>query len=127
MDSVIELRLSICVNISIMYVVLNLERELNFPKVDVLCYTERQINALNVAFNLLFVFIVGSASGIAQPHYLVFVELKGVRNLSEEQRYKVIICNFDLRTLKTPFSLTAHYIPDCFLNPTVRPLPTGGL
>uniref|UniRef100_A0A673H0Y0 Uncharacterized LOC107716443 n=1 Tax=Sinocyclocheilus rhinocerous TaxID=307959 RepID=A0A673H0Y0_9TELE len=31
----------------------------------------------------------GSASGIAQPHYLVFVELKGVRNLSEEQRYKI--------------------------------------
>lgn len=70
-------------------------------------------------------FAVGSASGIAQPHYLVFVELKGVRNLSEEQRYKV--CNVHLRTLKIPFSLTAHYIPDCFLNPTVRSLPTGGL
>ncbi len=70
-------------------------------------------------------FAVGSASGIAQPHYLVFVELKGVRNLSEEQRYKV--CNVHLRTLKRPFSLTAHYIPDCFLNPTVRSLPTGGL
>uniref|UniRef100_A0A673H0U9 Uncharacterized LOC107716443 n=1 Tax=Sinocyclocheilus rhinocerous TaxID=307959 RepID=A0A673H0U9_9TELE len=33
--------------------------------------------------------VLGSASGIAQPHYLVFVELKGVRNLSEEQRYKI--------------------------------------
>uniref|UniRef100_A0A8C1ZA27 GH3 domain containing n=1 Tax=Cyprinus carpio TaxID=7962 RepID=A0A8C1ZA27_CYPCA len=36
--------------------------------------------------------ILGSASGIAQPHYLVFVELKGVRNLSEEQRYKLDHC-----------------------------------
>ncbi|XP_056325721.1 GH3 domain-containing protein isoform X1 [Danio aesculapii] len=33
--------------------------------------------------------ILGNASGIAQPHYLVFVELKGLRNLSEEQRYKL--------------------------------------
>ncbi|XP_043110348.1 GH3 domain-containing protein [Puntigrus tetrazona] len=36
--------------------------------------------------------VLGSASGIAQPHYLVFVELKGVRNLSEEQRYKLDHC-----------------------------------
>lgn len=34
-------------------------------------------------------FSTGNASGIAQPHYLVFVELKGLRNLSEEQRYKL--------------------------------------
>lgn len=32
---------------------------------------------------------VGETSGVAQPHYQVFVELKGVRNLTEEQRYKV--------------------------------------
>ncbi|XP_059386618.1 GH3 domain-containing protein isoform X1 [Carassius carassius] len=36
--------------------------------------------------------ILGSESGIAQPHYLVFVELNGVRNLSEEQRYKLDHC-----------------------------------
>ncbi|KAF4106774.1 GH3 domain-containing protein [Onychostoma macrolepis] len=36
--------------------------------------------------------VLGNASGIAQPHYLVFVELKGVRNLSEEQRYKLDRC-----------------------------------
>ncbi|CAM4708394.1 unnamed protein product [Leuciscus chuanchicus] len=36
--------------------------------------------------------ILGNASGISQPHYLVFVELKGVRNLSEEQRYKLDHC-----------------------------------
>ncbi|TRY64752.1 hypothetical protein DNTS_017802 [Danionella cerebrum] len=36
--------------------------------------------------------ILGNASGVAQPHYLVFVELKGVRSLTEEQRYKLDQC-----------------------------------
>jgi len=67
------------------------------------------------------VFDVGNASGISQPHYLVFVELKGVRNLSEEQRYKVTIM-----FIKKPFSVAAHIL-DIFSNPTVRPLPTRGL
>ncbi|KAF6728417.1 GH3 domain-containing protein [Oryzias melastigma] len=30
--------------------------------------------------------------GGSDPHYQVFVELKGVRNLTEEQRYKLDIC-----------------------------------
>lgn len=33
--------------------------------------------------------VVGDSSGGAQPHYQVFLELRGVRNLTEEQRYKV--------------------------------------
>ncbi|KAL2078245.1 hypothetical protein ACEWY4_025930 [Coilia grayii] len=36
--------------------------------------------------------ILGESSGGAQPHYQVFLELKGVRNLSEEQRYKLDHC-----------------------------------
>ncbi|XP_051958742.1 GH3 domain-containing protein [Xyrauchen texanus] len=36
--------------------------------------------------------ILGDASGVAQPHYHVFVELKGVRNLSEQQRDKLDHC-----------------------------------
>lgn len=79
-----------------MQVVINLEHNLNFPKGDLKYSTDSEIHAVNVSFNLLFVFAVGSASGIAQPHYLVFVELKGVRNLSEEQRYKVTIYNIHL-------------------------------
>ena len=31
----------------------------------------------------------GDSVGGCDPHYQVFVELKGLRNLSEEQRYKV--------------------------------------
>ncbi|XP_076856980.1 GH3 domain-containing protein isoform X2 [Brachyhypopomus gauderio] len=34
--------------------------------------------------------ILEDSSGGAQPHYQVFLELMGVRNLTEEQRYKVI-------------------------------------
>ncbi|XP_026872150.2 GH3 domain-containing protein isoform X2 [Electrophorus electricus] len=33
--------------------------------------------------------ILEDSSGGAQPHYQVFLELKGVRNLTEEQRYKL--------------------------------------
>ncbi|XP_047673321.1 GH3 domain-containing protein isoform X1 [Tachysurus fulvidraco] len=33
--------------------------------------------------------ILGDSSGGAQPHYQVFLELSGVRNLTEEQRYKL--------------------------------------
>lgn len=33
--------------------------------------------------------VIGSSSGGSDPHYQVFLELKGVRNLTEEQRYKV--------------------------------------
>lgn len=33
---------------------------------------------------------VGDSIGGSDPHYQVFLELKGVRNLTEEQRYKVI-------------------------------------
>lgn len=33
--------------------------------------------------------VTGSSSGGSDPHYQVFLELKGVRNLTEEQRYKV--------------------------------------
>jgi len=33
--------------------------------------------------------VVGDSIGASDPHYQVFVELKGVRNLSEEQRYRV--------------------------------------
>ncbi|XP_030629471.1 GH3 domain-containing protein [Chanos chanos] len=36
--------------------------------------------------------ILGDLSGGAQPHYQVFLELKGVRNLSEEQRDKLDRC-----------------------------------
>ncbi|XP_003961301.2 GH3 domain-containing protein [Takifugu rubripes] len=36
--------------------------------------------------------IMGSSSGGSDPHYQVFLELKGVRNLTEEQRYKLDIC-----------------------------------
>lgn len=36
--------------------------------------------------------ILGESSGGAQPHYQVFLELKGVRNLTEEQRYKLDHC-----------------------------------
>ncbi|XP_066522765.1 GH3 domain-containing protein [Hoplias malabaricus] len=36
--------------------------------------------------------ILGDTSGGAQPHYQVFLELKGVRNLTEEQRYKLDCC-----------------------------------
>ncbi|XP_076154644.1 GH3 domain-containing protein [Alosa pseudoharengus] len=36
--------------------------------------------------------ILGESSGGAQPHYQVFLELKGVRDLSEEQRYKLDHC-----------------------------------
>ncbi|XP_022541162.2 GH3 domain-containing protein [Astyanax mexicanus] len=36
--------------------------------------------------------ILGDSSGGAQPHYQVFLELKGVRNLTEEQRYKLDCC-----------------------------------
>lgn len=34
---------------------------------------------------------VGDSIGGSDPHYQVFLELKGVRNLTEEQRYKVIL------------------------------------
>lgn len=33
--------------------------------------------------------VAGESCGGSDPHYQVFVELKGVRNLTEEQRYKV--------------------------------------
>ncbi|KAG7325365.1 hypothetical protein KOW79_011681 [Hemibagrus wyckioides] len=36
--------------------------------------------------------ILGDTSGGAQPHYQVFLELRGVRNLTEEQRYKLDMC-----------------------------------
>ncbi|KAI9526384.1 hypothetical protein NQZ68_039992 [Dissostichus eleginoides] len=36
--------------------------------------------------------IMGDSIGGSDPHYQVFVELKGVRNLSEEQRYRLDIC-----------------------------------
>ncbi|XP_051795724.1 GH3 domain-containing protein isoform X2 [Acanthochromis polyacanthus] len=36
--------------------------------------------------------ILGDSIGGSDPHYQVFIELKGVRNLSEEQRYKLDIC-----------------------------------
>lgn len=36
--------------------------------------------------------ILGDSIGGSDPHYQVFVELKGVRNLTEEQRYKLDIC-----------------------------------
>lgn len=36
--------------------------------------------------------ILEDASGGSDPHYQVFLELKGVRRLSEEQRYKLDVC-----------------------------------
>uniref|UniRef100_A0A8C6WPH7 GH3 domain containing n=1 Tax=Neogobius melanostomus TaxID=47308 RepID=A0A8C6WPH7_9GOBI len=36
--------------------------------------------------------IMGDSSGGSDPHYQVFLELKGVRNLREEQRYKLDMC-----------------------------------
>lgn len=36
--------------------------------------------------------LLGHFSGGSDPHYEVFVELKGVRNLSEDQRYKLDRC-----------------------------------
>nr|XP_020460599.1 GH3 domain-containing protein [Monopterus albus] len=36
--------------------------------------------------------IMGDSIGGSDPHYQVFIELKGVRNLTEEQRYKLDIC-----------------------------------
>ncbi|XP_064177890.1 GH3 domain-containing protein isoform X1 [Anguilla rostrata] len=36
--------------------------------------------------------ILGESSGGSDPHYQVFLELKGVRNLTEEQRYKLDHC-----------------------------------
>nr|XP_015217361.1 PREDICTED: GH3 domain-containing protein [Lepisosteus oculatus] len=36
--------------------------------------------------------ILGHFSGGSDPHYQVFLELRGVRNLSEEQRYKLDHC-----------------------------------
>uniref|UniRef100_A0A3Q3F0S5 GH3 domain containing n=1 Tax=Labrus bergylta TaxID=56723 RepID=A0A3Q3F0S5_9LABR len=36
--------------------------------------------------------IMGDSIGGTDPHYQVFVELKGVRNLTEEQRYKLDVC-----------------------------------
>ncbi|KAL7869871.1 hypothetical protein AOLI_G00138590 [Acnodon oligacanthus] len=36
--------------------------------------------------------VLGDSSGGAQPHYQVFLELTGVRNLTEEQRYKLDCC-----------------------------------
>ncbi|XP_019939100.2 GH3 domain-containing protein [Paralichthys olivaceus] len=36
--------------------------------------------------------IMGDSIGGSDPHYQVFVELKGVRKLTEEQRYKLDVC-----------------------------------
>ncbi|XP_061765662.1 GH3 domain-containing protein isoform X1 [Nerophis ophidion] len=36
--------------------------------------------------------ILGDSTGGSDPHYQVFIELKGVRNLTEEQRYKLDVC-----------------------------------
>ncbi|KAM6898767.1 GH3 domain-containing protein isoform 1-T1 [Lycodopsis pacificus] len=36
--------------------------------------------------------IMGDSTGGSDPHYQVFIEMKGVRNLTEEQRYKLDIC-----------------------------------
>lgn len=36
-----------------------------------------------------FIGSAGDSIGGSDPHYQVFVEVKGVRNLTEEQRYKV--------------------------------------
>ncbi|XP_047464097.1 GH3 domain-containing protein [Mugil cephalus] len=36
--------------------------------------------------------ILGDMTGGSDPHYQVFVELKGVRKLTEEQRYKLDVC-----------------------------------
>ncbi|XP_054625272.1 GH3 domain-containing protein isoform X2 [Dunckerocampus dactyliophorus] len=36
--------------------------------------------------------ILGDSTGGCDPHYQVFIELKGVRNLTEEQRYKLDVC-----------------------------------
>ncbi|XP_026206367.1 GH3 domain-containing protein isoform X2 [Anabas testudineus] len=36
--------------------------------------------------------VMGDSIGGSDPHYQVFLELKGVRNLTEEQRYKLDIC-----------------------------------
>ncbi|XP_037319635.2 GH3 domain-containing protein [Pungitius pungitius] len=36
--------------------------------------------------------IMGDSIGGSDPHYQVFIELKGVRNLTEEQRYKLDVC-----------------------------------
>ncbi|CAJ1080366.1 GH3 domain-containing protein [Xyrichtys novacula] len=36
--------------------------------------------------------IMGDSIGGSDPHYQVFIELRGVRNLTEEQRYKLDVC-----------------------------------
>ncbi|XP_061563900.1 GH3 domain-containing protein [Cololabis saira] len=36
--------------------------------------------------------ILGDSIGGSDPHYQVYIELKGVRNLTEEQRYKLDVC-----------------------------------
>ncbi|XP_039644971.1 GH3 domain-containing protein isoform X1 [Perca fluviatilis] len=36
--------------------------------------------------------IMGDSIGGSDPHYQVFIEMKGVRNLTEKQRYKLDIC-----------------------------------
>ncbi|TFK10683.1 BEN domain-containing protein 2-like [Platysternon megacephalum] len=36
--------------------------------------------------------LLGASSGVCAPHYQVFVELRGVRDLSEAQRYKLDQC-----------------------------------
>ncbi|XP_068161131.1 GH3 domain-containing protein isoform X2 [Antennarius striatus] len=36
--------------------------------------------------------IMGDSIGGSDPHYQVFIELKGVRNLTEQQRYKLDVC-----------------------------------
>lgn len=69
--------------------------------------------AVKFFVSFIFNFFSGDSIGGSDPHYQVFLELKGVRNLSEEQRYKVrmISKKYWAHTSSSSFSKTAHSLP----------------
>lgn len=46
-------------------------------------------------------YVAGDSTGSSDPHYQVFIELKGLRNLTEKQRYKVIVHLFVIHIKST--------------------------
>lgn len=61
----------------------------------------------------------GDSIGGSDPHYQVFIELKGVRNLTEEQRYKVMWTHVQQ-------VLSSHEFPH-YLNVSSPSVPVGHL
>uniref|UniRef100_A0A3P8VBG6 GH3 domain containing n=1 Tax=Cynoglossus semilaevis TaxID=244447 RepID=A0A3P8VBG6_CYNSE len=55
--------------------------------------------------------ILGDSTGSSDPHYQVFIELKGLRNLTEKQRYKLDACLQQLSEVYRSFRIKGSIGP----------------